>query len=104
VLRDGDEISAVDEFREAGLGSEHGHGIPASRVLEIIGGRRAISADTAPRLGRYLKQRARILDEPSGALRPRHRARSDKRESHRACDQAAADGILVTKLHVNFVL
>lgn len=28
-------------------------GIPASRVLEIVNGRRAISADTALRLGRY---------------------------------------------------
>ncbi len=28
-------------------------GIPASRILEIVNGRRAISADTALRLGRY---------------------------------------------------
>ena len=28
-------------------------GIPASRVLEIVNGRRGISADTALRLGRY---------------------------------------------------
>jgi addiction module HigA family antidote len=31
----------------------HELGIPASRVLEIVNGRRAISADTALRLGRY---------------------------------------------------
>ena len=35
-------------------------GIPASRVLEIVNGRRAISADTALRLGRYFDTSAQF--------------------------------------------
>jgi addiction module HigA family antidote len=35
-------------------------GIPASRVLEIVNGRRAISADTALRLGRYFDTSAQL--------------------------------------------
>jgi antitoxin HigA-1 len=35
-------------------------GIPTSRVLEIINGRRSISADTALRLGRYFGTTAQL--------------------------------------------
>ena len=35
-------------------------GIPASRILEIVNGRRAISADTALRLGRYFDTTAQF--------------------------------------------
>jgi addiction module HigA family antidote len=35
-------------------------GIPASRILEIVNGRRAISADTALRLGRYFNTTAQF--------------------------------------------
>jgi addiction module HigA family antidote len=35
-------------------------GIPASRILEIVNGRRGISADTALRLGRYFDTTAQF--------------------------------------------
>jgi antitoxin HigA-1 len=41
--------------------------VPANRVSQIVVGKRAISADTALRLGRYFSTGPE-LDQPAGAL------------------------------------
>ena len=44
-------------------------GVPSGRVTDIVNGRRAISADTPVRLGRYFAQPPAILARPAGAIR-----------------------------------
>ena len=46
----------ADELEEIGVSAArlaHALGVPANRISQIIGGKRAISADTALRLARY---------------------------------------------------
>jgi antitoxin HigA-1 len=57
------EILREEAMAPIGLSANrlaHELGIPASRVLEIVNGRRAISADTALRLGRYFNTTAQF--------------------------------------------
>ena len=57
------EFLAEDFMKPFGLSSYRlakDLGIPASRVLEIVNGRRSISADTALRLGRYFGTSAKF--------------------------------------------
>ncbi len=46
----------ADELKEIGISAAqlaHNLGVPANRISQIVAGKRAISADTALRLGRY---------------------------------------------------
>ena len=55
---------ALTEYRLA-----KGLRVPARRINEIVHGKRAISADTALRLGRFFRKCAALLAEPSKLLR-----------------------------------
>ncbi len=43
--------------------------VPATRLTEIVNGRRGITADTALRLARYFQYHAPLLAQPPGLLR-----------------------------------
>ena len=61
--------------------------VPRSRTNDIVLGRRAITADTAMRLGALLRHVARILDQSAGALRSR-RCQPHSEEKNRAGGRA----------------
>ena len=42
--------------------------VPTNRITEILNGQRAVTGDTALRLGTFLRDEPGILDEPAKAL------------------------------------
>ena len=42
--------------------------VPVTRIADIVGERRGITADTALRLARYFKNKPAFLDEPTNSL------------------------------------
>ena len=64
-------------------------GVPPRRINEIVHGKRGITADTAIRLARVLRDVRGVLDEPAVELRVAARTAGVAREGR--CDHAAAD-------------
>ena len=59
--------------------------VPANRVTAILRGERAVSADTALRLGRYFGTGPRAMDESAEQVR-RRRERARPRDRRRSAD------------------
>jgi len=47
-----------------------GGGVPSNRVLVVLAGKRAVTADNAVRLGKTLGTRAGYVDPAIGSVRP----------------------------------
>ena len=47
--------------------------VPTNRVTQILNGQRAVTGDTALRLGHFLRTGSRVLAEPADAFRPESR-------------------------------
>ena len=62
--------------------------VPTNRITEILAGRRSVSAETALRLGRFLRNQCPVLDEPSDQLRSQA-GRGRIRQRYRSPNPAA---------------
>ena len=65
-------------------------GVPPQRVLEIVHGRRAVTADTALRLGRYFGVEPQLWLNLQTPPRPRPRGGYDRRPVGAGGDAPAA--------------
>jgi addiction module HigA family antidote len=69
-------------------------GVPSGRVTDILNGRRAISADTAVRLGRYFGNGPQFWARPSGPVRDR-RCRAGEGRRNRPQGQTRGRGVML---------
>ena len=62
--------------------------VPRNRITGIVHRERAITADTALRLARFLRHVTRFLAQPADGLRPRDRPRRASRPARAGSDSA----------------
>ena len=55
--------------------------VPVNRITEILNGRRAVTGDTALRLGHFFGTSGEILAQPAKALRAETRRTEERREN-----------------------